>query len=224
LRSPLRLSAADIYTPSAGGYKDGPYVYNWTGIYAGIQGGGSWGTTDLFFPGPNTSSHTDFNGGVVGGQLGYQYQFRNNFVLGVEASGVASLATGSSLCPNPAFTCTSKQHGTVEGVGRIGYALGTFLPYFKGGWAATAIASSALPVSPAFNDKETHAGWVVGGGLEYAWKHDIIFGIDYSHIDGGSATYSFGAGSGVQRNLTVTDDIVTGRISYKFSKGYEPLK
>jgi opacity protein-like surface antigen len=85
------------------------------------------------------------------------------------------------------------------------------------------MASSALPVSPGFNDKGTHSGWVIGGGLEYAWKHDIIFGIDYSHIDGGSATYS--AGDPInQRTLSVTDDIVTGRITYKFSKGYDSLK
>jgi outer membrane immunogenic protein len=70
--------------------------YNWTGFYAGLNGGYSWGRANTSFaPGfapfstlftttPFGSAGTDVNGGVFGGQLGYNWQVNRNWVLGLE--------------------------------------------------------------------------------------------------------------------------------------------
>src|SRR4051812_33342377 len=74
-----------------------PEVYNWTGFYIGGDGGYSWGRsrTDTNFvttpggvaivppAGSVTSNNFNLNGGVAGGQAGYNWQ-TNNWVVGLE--------------------------------------------------------------------------------------------------------------------------------------------
>ncbi len=215
-----------MYVPGPsgpGGYKDAPvFGYSWTGIYGGIQGGGVWGTEDLHSTG-NPTDHINMNGGVFGGQLGYQHQFYNNIVAGIEVSGVGAWANGSAPCPNPTFSCIGKIDDEIQVVGRLGYAFGNFLPYVKGGYANVGLESNARPPFAGFNESQSHDGWVVGGGLEYAFTPSIIVGIDYSHIETDTVAYSTGV-VGAARSIDANLDMVTGRLSYKFAPGYEPLK
>ncbi len=73
-------------------------VWSWTGFYIGGNGGYSWGRsrTDVSYyntgtglpiaapAGSITSASFDMNGGVAGGQIGYNWQM-NNWLLGLEA-------------------------------------------------------------------------------------------------------------------------------------------
>ena len=69
--------------------------YNWTGFYAGINGGYSWGRANTTFTAaapfapfpvvPLSPMRTDVNGGVAGGQIGYNWQVDPKWVLGLEA-------------------------------------------------------------------------------------------------------------------------------------------
>src|SRR4030088_1951555 len=66
-------------------------VWNWTGFYVGGNGGYSWGRsrTDVTYfntvtgapivlpPGSIVSSGFDMNGGIAGGQAGYNWQTRH---------------------------------------------------------------------------------------------------------------------------------------------------
>src|SRR5277367_5393412 len=65
---PVYPPAPPVYAP----------VYNWTGFYVGVNGGGGWGRS-------NWDSTGSFNvsGGLVGGTVGYNYEI-NRAVLGVE--------------------------------------------------------------------------------------------------------------------------------------------
>ena len=67
-------------------------VYNWTGFYVGVNGGWGWAKTQAtvaqtgkedvdFNP---ASLSTRANGALFGGQVGYNYQFGSNWVLGIE--------------------------------------------------------------------------------------------------------------------------------------------
>ena len=66
--------------------------YNWTGFYAGINGGYSWGRAETtfapsvpIFPTPALAPvHQNVDGGLVGGQIGYNWQFDRRWVLGLE--------------------------------------------------------------------------------------------------------------------------------------------
>lgn len=149
--------AADMATMPA----KAPYVpaarpiYDWTGIYLGINGG--WGQSrncwDMngalvfgFNPaiaeGCNTAS-----GGVVGGQVGYR-QMLGNFVFGIEAQGdwanlkgsnISTVFTGLKLPPGVALSLvnTTKVDAIGMFTGQIGYSFGPLLWYVKGGAAVT---------------------------------------------------------------------------------------
>ena len=66
-RAPLVWNAAakaPAYVP--------PPVYNWTGFYLGINGGGAWGRSD--FSAPFASGSFDTSGWLAGGTIGYNWQ------------------------------------------------------------------------------------------------------------------------------------------------------
>jgi outer membrane immunogenic protein len=211
----------------ADGYSSGPVQtyqpFSWTGIYIGGQIGDGWGDADLKFAPPTVHEH--FNGFAYGGQIGAQYQF-SQVVVGIEVSYTNDHdGHGSSLCPNPAFQCRARIDDATQVVGRLGYAWGNFLPYFKGGYASVYTHfSNTPPTASAFNSAtHRHEGWVLGGGLDYAIYKNIIVGVDYSHIEFDKQTYFAG---GATFGVDGSADIVMARLSYKFSWDREvaPLK
>src|SRR4051794_26134928 len=53
-------------------------VYNWTGFYVGINGGGGWGSSRW-----DSTDRFDLSGGMVGGTVGYNWQ-NGQWVFGLE--------------------------------------------------------------------------------------------------------------------------------------------
>ena len=118
-------------------------VYNWTGLYIGIQGGYAWGDTEHELSGIAASTG-DFRikGGLVGGTVGYNYQV-NSIVFGIEAdyswSGIKGnagpLVVGTYGCGLGPQGCVTEveRFGTVRG--RLGVAANQFLIFASGGWA-----------------------------------------------------------------------------------------
>ena len=73
-------------------------VTNWTGFYAGGFFGAAGGRTDIAFPASPQATNRPWVFGPIGGmQLGYNYQFTNNWVLGFEGDiGAADVHGGRS--------------------------------------------------------------------------------------------------------------------------------
>src|SRR2546421_8749193 len=73
-------------------------VYNWTGIYGGINGGGAWGQQDPFNIITNRFDHDsiNFSGGTVGGTAGAQLQIAH-VLVGFETDLDWAGITGSSV-------------------------------------------------------------------------------------------------------------------------------
>ena len=82
--------------------------YNWTGFYAGLNGGYSWGRANTtmtgisplapLFPIPAFAPfRQDVNGGLAGGQVGYNWQVDRKWVLGLEGDIQWSGERSSSL-------------------------------------------------------------------------------------------------------------------------------
>src|SRR5438874_725251 len=75
-------------------------VFSWTGCYAGGHAGWGWGrkefhevTTRSGTGGAVTqtgSTTIDTSGAIFGGQIGCDYQFAGNFVIGVQGSAAAA--------------------------------------------------------------------------------------------------------------------------------------
>jgi outer membrane immunogenic protein len=91
-------------------------VYDWTGFYVGISGGFSEGkssnvyTITGFSP---ASDSTKMDGGVFGGQIGYNWQPARSFVIGIEADLQGTWQNGSDNPPSVSTTVTCNVFGAL---------------------------------------------------------------------------------------------------------------
>ena len=184
-------NAADLPV-KAPAYRAPPPVtlYNWSGLYLGINGGYGWGKTtgDWFgFRGGNF----DINGGLFGGQIGFNYQLHTSpLVLGVEADwDWADIKGSHTYQPALPITVTNaakiKDLGTVRG--RVGYAWDRVLLYGTGGWAwsrrATVDFTCGGPCVPSFaTDSHSLSGYAVGGGVEYGITQNLSMKAEYLYV------------------------------------------
>ncbi|PWE78592.1 membrane protein [Bradyrhizobium sp. SUTN9-2] len=188
-------------------------VYNWTGFYLGIVGGGAW---------ENSSDDPRMQGGFVGGTVGYNWQ-TSNVVFGIEADGawadVNASATGlvdfgGALVPT---TVSSRIDalGTVRG--RIGWlASPSVLLYATGGyaWINNKISVSAPPVL-SLSESQFHSGWTVGAGVEAMFAPNWSVKGEYLYRSLGGETYF----SGVFPVNTGTLDLHTVQVGVNYHFG-----
>jgi outer membrane immunogenic protein len=81
-------------------------VYDWTGFYIGINGGGAWGRSRQDSSVPSTTGRFNISGGLGGGTVGANWQ-TGAIVLGIEADLDATDIRGSTACPTAIFTCST---------------------------------------------------------------------------------------------------------------------
>jgi outer membrane immunogenic protein len=179
-------SAADL---AARPYTKAPVamasVYNWTGFYLGLVGGGAW----------EDSGSPRMQGGFVGGTAGYNWQ-TGNVVFGVEADGTWADVSASAAGAVPGLgvlTVSSKTDAMGTARGRIGYAVNNVLVYGTGGyaWIDNKITLSALGVS--LSDSKWHSGWTVGAGVEAFIAPQWSIKGEYLYRSLGGETYFTGA-------------------------------
>jgi outer membrane autotransporter protein len=118
---------------------------NWTGFYAGGFFGAAAGRTDIAFPASPTATNRPWVLGPIGGlQAGYNYQFANNWVVGVEGDiAWADVHGGRSAGTNVIdpgltsayFVLQDKTSWMATATARLGYTAGRTLYYVKGGAA-----------------------------------------------------------------------------------------
>lgn len=172
LLSILPASAADMARPVYKAPAPAP-VANWTGFYIGGNLGYGWGTHEMtqsvaagpgalivpagtsIYGGPQTFD-VDPRGIVGGGQIGYNWQFHPNWVVGFETDFQASDMKRSTGCIQTCNTGTAVAGGIVPALfpvtltdnsfehklnwfgtvrGRLGYTNGPSLFYVTGGFA-----------------------------------------------------------------------------------------
>ena len=162
-------AAADMPRRAAMPVKAPAYVsqmYNWSGAYIGINGGGA-------FSGSNSSS-----GGLIGGTLGYNLQ-SGPLVWGIEGDLDWTRIRGSS-----AINETSNRWlSTVRG--RLGYAMGatgSVMPYITGGVAFGDINNAV----GAASSRTSKTGYALGGGIEAALTGPWTAKVEYLYVDLGN--------------------------------------
>lgn len=146
----------------------------------------------------------DFNGAELGGLLGFNYQF-GQIVVGLEAAGgylwsgesrdTGGFTLGQGVPPLD-IRSSFKTHYLLTVAPRIGYAFGRVLPYITGG-----LAVGDLDWSQELHDladpttrlgsrtSETNAGWMIGGGVEYALTDHWRARVQYQYVNLGSAEF-----------------------------------
>jgi len=166
--------------------------YNWSGFYAGLNGGYQWGRV--------TNSAVDPSGFLGGVQVGYNWQ-SGQFVFGGEGDIQASDADDTFAnwkFSNPWF-------GTARA--RVGFAISNALLY---GTAGLAIGDLKAEFG-GLSETKTLFGWVAGGGLEVGFTPNWSAKIEYLYMDLGNRNYAItGVDNGLQSSM------VRFGINYRF--------
>ena len=185
-------------------------IFTWTGAYIGGQIGYAWASGANRFNGVDPYSGVAFvssvgqtpSGAIGGANLGYNYQI-NHWVIGVEGSvdGTSLSNTGGLAFPDGtilAVHSSTDVQGSIRG--RVGIAWDRALIFATGGVAfggfntrynydgfgAAVGAAHLAPFFASSNLSDTHVGWTVGGGVQYAITNDWSVRADYRYTDWGS--------------------------------------
>jgi outer membrane immunogenic protein len=208
-------------------------VYNWGGIYVGINGGwgfgsANWTATPTAAFGGLSSTAND-NGGVVGGTLGFNYQM-NSFVFGVEGdfdySGI-NTGTSSTICTFSG-NCQTGNNWLATLRGRAGYAADRVLFYITAGGAFGSIQTT---FNGGGTNTTTQAGWTAGAGVEWAFADNWSAKFEYLYVNLGNGNVNCattacllasGPGGGafgppIPVSVGLTDNLVRAGINYKFN-------
>ena len=229
----------------------------WTGFYVGGNVGASWGQIDTSnasvttnglltsgvvglqagtFAGPDRS--LDSKGSFIGGiQFGYNYEFVNHVVLGLEGDfnwtrNKANDSFAASV-QGPTYSGETKADWIATARGRLGYSFGAFLPYVTGGAAFAHLNSSLTiapwttlggaapsPLDPQFgaSTSKTLTGYAVGVGFEYAIARNWSVKAEYLHLGFGNqgTDWNFGAPGTAHVDAKLSFDLARVGVNYRF--------
>jgi outer membrane immunogenic protein len=163
-----------------------PPVSTWTGCYIGGNVGGARVETSVSILGVDDFSRSK-SGLAAGGQIGCDYQFASNWVVGIQ--GLADWTNLDATRPSARFANTLFQ-ADLKGFGvlsaRFGYAVSqAFLLYGKVGWGGykTKLTAFNTVTGAAFEGEgRTRTGFDAGVGGEYMIAPNWSLWVEWDHI------------------------------------------
>ena len=182
-------------------------AYNWSGFYAGVNGGGGWGHSWW-----NTNA-TGFpvSGGQAGGTAGYNWQL-GGVVLGVEGDLDWSGFKGGVTTPGCPTGCSTSDSWLSTVRGRVGYSFGRVMPYVTGGLAVGDIRAA----TPGFAGGDaTNPGWTAGGGVEFALPGNWTAKAEYLHVGLGHFDCT-GCTAFPPDNVSLQENVFRAGVNYHF--------
>jgi outer membrane immunogenic protein len=187
--------------------------FTWTGCYFGGHVGGAWQSKDATdpvllvqdnsafgTPGNTAGSTTvrgNSTGAVYGGQIGCDYQFAPNWVVGAEGGVSAGSLTGRTRValqpavafPGEAALVTVRTDFIPAVTARLGYAMDHWLFYGKGGvaWSNDKYSVTGVFQGTPFDAEGLgmRTGWTAGAGVEWAFADDWSARLEYDYYDFG---------------------------------------
>jgi outer membrane immunogenic protein len=195
---PQRPAPAPLLAPTP--------VYNWTGIYVGLNGGYGWGNQDPLnlitnrFDGESVG----FSGGVLGGTAGAQIQ-SGHVVLGFEADlDWAGMKGSATLVPTaggiifPAVNASTNIDWESTARVRVGYANENWLFYATGGMAILGAKTSLTTVGggscatliATCSGFSKQIGAALGAGVEYGITPNVSAKLEYLYLTAASLDIS----------------------------------
>jgi outer membrane immunogenic protein len=224
-----------------------PPIYNWTGYYLGGHIGGAWDHTSFSDPGQfqfvaplGDSRSLDGGSGFLGGfQGGYNYQFANGWVVGVNGSFSwidlndvqRDLFFGGKFSRARTDTLASL-------TGRFGYGQNNFLFYGTGGvgWAhnqyiisnVSGLGNTICPTGCDASASTNRTGWVLGAGVEWGISQNWSAMLEFNHYGFASKDLVFvtpnilGADArfGVKQDI----DVIRFGANYRFGGWGPPIR
>jgi outer membrane immunogenic protein len=209
-----------------------PVPFTWTGCHIGGHVGGvvSDDTTTNAFGGSVGFSSAGF---VGGGQVGCDYQFAPNWVVGGEGRAawtslksshpgfVRNLVTGATA-PSQ---FSVKNDFLASATARLGYGIADrWLFFVRGGAAWThekaddAFTTPAAMIAVDPSATTTRTGWTVGTGVDWAFAPHWSASIEYNYYDFGTHSPKLTDANVTVSGLNLRDKIhaVTTGVDYHF--------
>ncbi len=192
--------------PSPAPRQDTP---RWTGFYLGFNRGFGGGNIDngvIAYPlapsaGVVGQSGNRSSGFIAGGQIGYIYQFANNFILGAETdlqwSDIKSSRQSVRLSDQPQLISNVDAVSGLNWFGttraRLGYSLGRVAPYVTGGVAYGKVQNQGSPLLGSNSlivgsTSQTNVGFALGAGAEIAISENLSAKSEYLYVSMPSAS------------------------------------
>lgn len=191
-------------------------AFTWTGFYIGAHGGYAGGS---FLPGtvtPGLATNVGLKGGIGGVQAGYNFQFAQHWLVGVEQDisfGNVS-GTQSQLAPNPTINASTNYSGTVRE--RFGYVWNQLLLYETAGvaWANNRV-DLQFASSPTLSETHLQLGVVLGAGMEWAIDPNLSVKVEYlySYL----ATEQYFSASPYTASISWPLSTVTAGVNWRFN-------
>jgi outer membrane immunogenic protein len=211
-----------------------PIPFTWTGCHIGAHLGGVISddrTTSALGATVGFSSA----GFIGGGQIGCDYQFASNWVIGFEGqaawtslknthdASVRNLVTGATA-PSQ---FTLRNDFLASATARLGYSfVDHWLFYVRGGAAWThervddAFIAPALLIAVDPSATANRTGWTVGAGTEWAFAPNWSANVEYNFYDFGNGGLTLAqSGNGVTVSINSLKDTihaVTAGVNYHF--------
>jgi outer membrane immunogenic protein len=184
-------------------------VYNWGGIYFGLNGGYGFGNSD-WTGGAVSSGDFSTSGFLVGGTAGVNFQM-DQFVLGAETDLDYAPITGdgpSTFCQN--CKTSSTWLGTTRA--RAGFAADRVLFYGTAGAAYGNVQASAFDTT----NSSTEIGWTAGAGIEAAFTDNWTARIEYLFVDLRSGSCTSACGSPPTQSVSFDENLIRAGVDFKF--------
>lgn len=198
-----------------------PITSSWTGPYLGFGTGYSVAhKQETFAPEASILNNPVSNdGGFISASVGYDYQFRQRFVVGAFAD-----ADLSNLSYNDKLTISDttlyESHGGFKDIlmvgGRLGYlTTPDTLLFVSGGYANAGMRETTITVlgsgATLYDDKRI-SGAFIGAGVESKIWDSLSIKAEYRYIDLASENLELFPGSSFA-TARIDPDIQTGRLS-----------
>ncbi len=203
-------------------------IYNWTGCYIGVHGGGGI-MSDTFvntsFDGNNNFVHG--GGAFAGGQTGCNYQ-NGNFIFGLEGEAWSGLTNPLYFnSPSDTQNIFTRNRWSADVAVRAGLAFDRALFYGKAGIAEGRFAFSEADIHGAFaSGASTLTGVLLGIGLEYGLAPNWSAKLEYDHIEYGGRTVHFDQGvfpGPFDETESASANLIKAGINYRFGGPSLPL-
>jgi outer membrane immunogenic protein len=221
---PLKAKPAPVAAP----------VYNWTGFYIGLNGGGGWGTTDHTDLFGVTTHNFSTSGGLIGGTYGINGQF-GKFVIGYEGdfdwANINGTFNSAVLCSvSGGTTCFTNLENFSTARVRAGIDLNGWLLFGTAGYGFGQVRAGqnpcALTIFGGFSCNEMwRSGWVAGGGVEKMFAPNWSVKVEYLHFDFGNKLNYTPATIAGGNSVYVLErgDLVRAGVNYHFNWATTPV-
>jgi outer membrane immunogenic protein len=194
-------------------------LYNWGGIYIGINGGYAFGLgANNGFGTPVSSGGYTTDGFIGGGTLGFNYQM-GGFVVGLEGDGDWTNVSSGSVTAGgcsvaPLTSCQTSASWLATFRGRAGYAWDRVLLFGTAGGAYGNVKATTN-LGTTTNDE---FGWTAGGGIEVALAPNWTAKAEYLFVDlanGSCSTVACGTAAPVA--VKFEESLIRAGVNFKFA-------